>query len=948
MKSKTNLFNNQSTIKMSMFLILLFFKTITYSQVYPDIRESRPRVLLSENKFEELRQYIVSSSNTRVNQLYDRIEYNNSAGYTFFICGQGNDISGFNLCGNEDTWSWNWEQIGNSLNAASLVLFYYNLDIEKELQVKRINFIVTKLLEYIDKNELAWDDHNVINYNPSLYLGKDEEGRWVKGYESRLRQIADIGSILLDWGYDAIDNNSQDYQDIHSLRKKLVDKLFDLNYSYMKTWVYRSFFGSKSFENNNFVGGHGLRNNSQNMKLVLALYGSKELTNDQKYALGIRYQFLFKNLREEYIPIFQYYLDDNDDGLYGDNEGGDQNGGAYSHIVLTFFTEYFDLVSKATDNDLYAENPWINNHINQFSTFIRPNETTLHLGDDILNFSNRHEFDIISLSNHYDLNKNKWMLHEYMEKNNDIPIKGLEELLLRNNFSVQNKPASNPFPLLWFSSKTGNSIIKTSHDNDATIINFTNKLFSKNNHQHLDNNSFTIYKNGPLFIDSGVYDGFNSSHHKNYYTRSIAHNAITVYDPVEKFGDSLSNDGGQLIIPNLKDISELNSSYDNRLWKEYSKTDEFVYHVADASTSYNQDKVDSYIRKMLYIKSKDRIINIDYIKQPNLTNQLKVTWNTHFKEKPIIYNSSGVIANPNSLDIVSDQETKIERYLYNRKYNVRNGSGGEATIKTLFPQEYDTKVKLIANLDENKGCYYIYGENDTEGINYGAKNENITDGARWRMEVSSINKKRYNVLLHTIDIGTDNNQSDNESLLVSNQENSMTVLWDEDLYIFGIDYYGNNHKTQVVNLNNIEAGNYNINAFDLDANKKYYVKIDGGKCMVVSTDQNGILQMNIHIKQDDNELRILESCTISNEQILDVKVFPNSIKAEESITISVINKEKDIENKFKIYDLTGKLILSKKQIGNDLIISDLNMITGIYLLEVTNQYGKVIKKIVVE
>ncbi len=70
-------------------------------------------------------------------------------------------------------------------------------------------------------------------------------------------------------------------------------------------------------------------------------------------------------------------------------------------------------------------------------------------------------------------------------------------------------------------------------------------------HQHLDNNSFVIFKHGSLAVDSGVNE--YSSHRANYYSRLVAHNTILVYDPDEEFPDAVwssqgrggSNDGGQ-------------------------------------------------------------------------------------------------------------------------------------------------------------------------------------------------------------------------------------------------------------------------------------------------------------------------------------------------------------------------------------------------------------------
>lgn len=87
---------------------------------------------------------------------------------------------------------------------------------------------------------------------------------------------------------------------------------------------------------------------------------------------------------------------------------------------------------------------------------------------------------------------------------------------------------------------------------DATLVGF---LAGDNywSHVHLDQGAFTIYKGGPLAIDSGLYDSRQSSEHQlNYARQTIAHNAITVTDPddtapmpTRRQPKPIANDGGQ-------------------------------------------------------------------------------------------------------------------------------------------------------------------------------------------------------------------------------------------------------------------------------------------------------------------------------------------------------------------------------------------------------------------
>jgi len=71
-------------------------------------------------------------------------------------------------------------------------------------------------------------------------------------------------------------------------------------------------------------------------------------------------------------------------------------------------------------------------------------------------------------------------------------------------------------------------------------------------HNHLDHNSFTIFRGGVLALDSGGID-YGLPHRPEYSARTLAHNAILVRDPREKhwlgrMGQPTVNDGGQRLV----------------------------------------------------------------------------------------------------------------------------------------------------------------------------------------------------------------------------------------------------------------------------------------------------------------------------------------------------------------------------------------------------------------
>lgn len=155
---------------------------------------------------------------------------------------------------------------------------------------------------------------------------------------------------------------------------------------------------------------------------------------------------------------------------------------------------------------------------------------------------------------------------------------------------------------------------------NATLLDFKSSSFVSENHQHLDQNSFSLFYKAPLLLSAGVYDSYGSTHWFNYYTRTIAHNAITVFDPSEKFlsgsgqtcgivGNSsgeCSNDGGQWYkgarYPTLEQAQTGANHLDGMVRYEYHP--EWTYMVGNASKAYADSKLDQtngFVRSIVFL-----------------------------------------------------------------------------------------------------------------------------------------------------------------------------------------------------------------------------------------------------------------------------------------------------------------------------------------------------------
>ena len=156
-------------------------------------------------------------------------------------------------------------------------------------------------------------------------------------------------------------------------------------------------------------------------------------------------------------------------------------------------------------------------------------------------------------------------------------------------------------------------IARDSWKNDAALLLFKCSPFISINHHHKDQNHFSLSYKGSLLIDSGSYDFYGSAHWKNYYTRSIAHNTMIVFDPEEKFklwGKTIANDGGQKF-PNIKkhpkgtepkDLNEvLSTKYSLSGITKYGTAQGCTWMRGDASKAYSEAKVQSYIRDIFMV-----------------------------------------------------------------------------------------------------------------------------------------------------------------------------------------------------------------------------------------------------------------------------------------------------------------------------------------------------------
>ena len=228
---------------------------------------------------------------------------------------------------------------------------------------------------------------------------------------------------------------------------------------------------------------------------------------------------------------------------------------------------------------------------------------------------------------------------------------------------LNDPDAIRRLPLVRYFDGIGLVVARSDWGADATYVTFKagDNYWS---HSHLDQGAFTIYKGGPLAIDSGVYGpSYGSDHHMNYTYQTIAHNAITVTDPADRMpapgkerSRPIANDGGQRRIgsgwgvePAPLDLAEWEAKreiYHTARMENLVDRDGIVVATADLTPAYTNARsgqgtfshrtrrVERLRRVFGYDRIDDVVVVFDDVRASNAS--FRKRWLLHMIDKPAI------------------------------------------------------------------------------------------------------------------------------------------------------------------------------------------------------------------------------------------------------------------------------------------------------------------------
>jgi hypothetical protein len=206
-------------------------------------------------------------------------------------------------------------------------------------------------------------------------------------------------------------------------------------------------------------------------------------------------------------------------------------------------------------------------------------------------------------------------------------------------------------------------VARSGWEPDATYVTFKagDNYWS---HSHLDQGAFTLFKNAPLALDSGLYGiRAGSDHHMNYAYQSIAHNVVTVTDPADTVplqrGETvrrIANEGGQRRVgsgwgvePAPLDVDEWRSkrdTYHTGRIMQFIDAGDVLLAVADLTPAYTNSmsgrgtfshrtrRVKRYIRAFGYDRRNDAVVVFDHIERYDPSHEVR--WLLHAENEPEI------------------------------------------------------------------------------------------------------------------------------------------------------------------------------------------------------------------------------------------------------------------------------------------------------------------------
>ncbi|HOJ04598.1 MAG TPA: heparinase II/III family protein [Bacteroidota bacterium] len=833
--------------------VLLLLCLCEAAAQYPVINAGRPRIVADAARLTALRQRIAQPGEARNTFLDINHAYRN-----WWI----NDPQLYVLGEDSTQWHWDWSsqwagwQTVLSVTIATLT--------EDSLEWKRCRFIAEQAARRID----------TADFSTMEWYAK----------EQLLRQMSDVGGLLLDWCYDRLPVE---------LRQRLARAMFRLNDEFMRSYIYSS-------AGNSYVSSHNTWNTIYCNQNALVLHEADGLDAARCDTVRQWFRDIHDKFTTQFLPVWTYYRDD---------DGGWNWGAAYAMWSLVDQFQLFENLRVGTNRNYFSEIPWLRDCINQYIYFMQPNGRCIHLGDGETTIAGDR---VMHLHARYFRDpRSQWLARYWSQPSRLRSTMDRWTTLLYKDFDLPEveRPAN---PLHWWADKVGLAVSFSSWEPDATMVTFFCSPSKRAAHEHRDNNSFTVFRGAPLLIDAGYYDSYASEHYRNYYQRSIAHNTICVFDSTERygsFGSPASNDGGQVESDALMNFDDIFRPRNQRgRWLRHASGAGFSYSMADAQLSYDSTKVSLFRRRVLFLPP-ERVLVVDHIQLRNrATRQRDVFWLGHFASQPQHDGALLEATVPGHVETFAARDTRVAH------------GGATLALRTLLPEQL-----LCTRIGEAGYEYWVNGMNYPPSV---TPDSSYTPGA-WRIELRPAIASDTVVYVNSITVGDSGQAAVPEGKLLRGTA-TLGVDSRDTLLLFPAAGEERVSGYDVVAVPGSRL--LTMIAFDLDS-LRYELLLNGQVHGSARADSNGMLVLRatlpaglVHV-----EIRPTLSALQHSHQTLPAPLEFSPQPVREQLTLDALCEEGSVE----VYDMLGV----RRLLGSGRKLSMRALPPGVYMIVHRSHHG---------
>jgi len=449
------------------------------------------------------------------------------------------------------------------------------------------------------------------------------------------------------------------------------------------------------------------------------------------------------------LPVWRQIMGAGTEGQWGGwHEGGEYVGIGIGQDIYQLPA----LWRHGTGEDLFASEPWLGGFLDFALYRTRPDNTQLRQGD--ASVFTRPIPDLAALALEY-----RHLAAYTLAAAPDKPTPTAMPWGPLSDSSLTGTEAKEALPLQRYFAGTGLLVARSDWSRDATYITVKagNHFWS---HSHLDQGAFTIFKGGALAIDSGLYGTrYGSDHHMNYSAQAIAHNVVTVTDPLDRVAMALkkrgnevrpiANDGGQRRVgsgwgrPAPRDRDDwlrqkshyqtvgvtLQGSDDNSVWMVADLTPAYTSRLSGKGIFAERTRrVRHYQRTLVYAREQDLVIVYDRIESTH--SSFRKAWLLHSIHEPEISASGFVISVPAN--------------------PAQDMAGGQLRGKVLLPEKA-TVTKIGGSGFE----FFVDGVNYDEGgaVQKQAARKRYAQPGAWRLEIEPTRPGRKDEFLVVMQVG---------------------------------------------------------------------------------------------------------------------------------------------------------------------------------------------------